>query len=229
MAIFSKADATKRPPSSKKETLEERKKRLNKKFDTSAKITSEGVKRGFRSADAFKKSLKEELKSGKDRGKFKDIGDSPREIKYKDTQREIKANRQAKQDKLKAARLKKEASNKKPKTNELFKSRVPDNQGPSQTPSEAKAMLEAKREAARKRRERNNNNDSMGTPRQISLAAETDPDRVIGDPNALKDSVKGIFGKIKKSILGRNMGGSTNKNARDGLAVRGTTKAVYRD
>jgi len=229
MAIFSKADATKRPPSSKKETLEERKKRLNKKFDTSAKITSEGVKRGFRSADAFKKSLKEELKSGKDRGKFKDIGDSPREIKFKDTQRKIKADRQAKQDKLKAARLKKEASNKKPKTNELFKSRVPDNQGPSQTASEAKAMLEAKREAARKRRERNNNNDSMGTPRQISLAAETDPDRVIGDPNALKDSVKGIFGKIKKSILGRNMGGSTNKNARDGLAVRGTTKAVYRD
>tara|TARA_R110000744_G_scaffold191383_1_gene310529 strand:+ start:157 stop:846 length:690 start_codon:yes stop_codon:yes gene_type:complete len=229
MAIFSKADATKRPPSSKKETLEERKKRLNKKFDTSAKITSEGVKRGFRSADAFKKSLKEELKSGKDRGKFKDIGDSPREIKFKDTQRKIKADRQAKQDKLKAARLKKEASNKKPKTNELFKSRVPDNQGPSQTASEAKAMLEAKREAARKRRERNNNNDSMGTPRQRSLAAETDPDRVIGDPNALKDSVKGIFGKIKKSILGRNMGGSTNKNARDGLALRGTTKAVYRD
>jgi hypothetical protein len=65
--------------------------------------------------------------------------------------------------------------------------------------------------------------------RQKSLKEEVNPNRKISDPDALKDSLKGMFGKAKKAILGRNMGGSTNKNARDGLAVRGTTKAVYRD
>jgi len=77
---------------------------------------------------------------------------------------------------------------------------------------------------------------SEGDPKQKNLSPSRQGrlqarDDVSKNPTNMKTggTTKGMFGKAKKAILGRNMGGSTNKNARDGLALRGTTKAVYRD